>query len=198
MPAHFGNAARAALTASRTSLRDARATFCPSASYVRPDSLRGNAPPMYSLYVFFTGRRSATPGLAVLELQVRLEPVQAAFAAEARLLVAAERRRRIEAVERVRPHDAGAHALRHPEDAGALLRPDPGAQPVRRVVRLLDRLVGRAERQHREHRPEDLLLRDAVALRDVREDRRREPVTLLRQSARRLVDLGALLAAGGD
>ena len=49
MPAHFGNAARAARTASRTSLRDARATFCPSASYVRPDSLRGKAPPMKSL-----------------------------------------------------------------------------------------------------------------------------------------------------
>src|SRR5438067_3064174 len=32
MPAHFGNAPRAARTASRASLRDARATFCPSAS----------------------------------------------------------------------------------------------------------------------------------------------------------------------
>ena len=31
--------------ASRRSFRDARATFCPSASYVRPDSERGNAPP---------------------------------------------------------------------------------------------------------------------------------------------------------
>ena len=35
------------------------ATFCPSASYVRPDSERGNAPPMYSLYVFRTGRPRA-------------------------------------------------------------------------------------------------------------------------------------------
>ena len=41
-----GNAPRAALTASRASLREARAMFCPSASYVRPDSERGNAPPM--------------------------------------------------------------------------------------------------------------------------------------------------------
>src|SRR5262249_17945603 len=46
--------------------------------------------------------------------------------------------------------------------------------------------------------PEDLLLRDPVALRDVREDRRREPVALLGQTARRLVDLSALLLAGGD
>ena len=36
---------RAASTASRASLREARATFCPSASYVRPDSERGNSPP---------------------------------------------------------------------------------------------------------------------------------------------------------
>ena len=32
--------------ASRKDLRDARATLCPSASYVLPDSDRGNAPPM--------------------------------------------------------------------------------------------------------------------------------------------------------
>src|SRR5438093_12492175 len=62
MPAHFGTAARAARTASRTSLRDARATFWPSASYVRPDSERGNAPPMNSLYVFLTGRRDMASG----------------------------------------------------------------------------------------------------------------------------------------
>src|SRR6478672_6233907 len=102
MPAHFGSAPRAARTASRTSFREARATFWPSASYVRPDSLRGNEPPMNSLYVFFTGSRSATEGLRLLEVQVRLEAVPTALAAEAGLLVAAERRAGIEAVERVR------------------------------------------------------------------------------------------------
>ena len=40
-----GWAFRAARTASRTSLREASATFAPSASYVRPDSERGNFPP---------------------------------------------------------------------------------------------------------------------------------------------------------
>ncbi len=45
MPDQAGNPARAARTASRTSFREARATFWPSASYVRPDSERGNAPP---------------------------------------------------------------------------------------------------------------------------------------------------------
>src|SRR3954471_3422128 len=194
-------AARAARTASRTSLRDARATFCPSASYVRPDSLRGNAPPMNSLYVFLTGSRaitSAAERLALVQLQIRLEPVPAALAAEARLLVAAERRGRIEAVVGIRPDHARAQALSHPEDARSLLRPDAGAEPVRRVVRLLDRLVRRPECQDRQHRAEDLLLRDPVALRDVGEHRRREPVPLLRQPAGRLIDLGALLLAGGN
>src|SRR6185312_17429661 len=101
-------------------------------------------------------------------------------------------------VERVRPDDAGAQTVRHPEDPRSLLRPDTSAQAVRRVVRLLDRLVGRAEREHAEHRAEDLLLRDAVALRDVREDGRREPVALLRQAARRLVDVGSLRLARFD
>ena len=40
---------RAATTASRASFREARATLCPSNSSVRPDSERGNAPPMNSL-----------------------------------------------------------------------------------------------------------------------------------------------------
>src|SRR4051794_34413316 len=120
---------------------------------------------MKSLYVLLTGSRatSAAEGLRTVEGEVRLEPVQAALASEAGLLVPAERARRVEAVERVRPHDAGAQVLRHPEDARALLRPHAGRQPVRRVVRLLHRLLGRAEREHAQHRAEDLLLRDAVA-----------------------------------
>src|SRR5688572_28709888 len=152
---------------------------------------------MKSLYVFFTGRRSATERLRV-ELEVRLEAVLAALAPVAGLLVAAERRRRVEAVVGVRPDDAGAQLLRHPEDARALLRPDTGAEAVRRVVRLLDRLLGRAERKHRQDRPEDLLLGDPVALRDVREDGRDEPVALLRQAAGRLVDLRTFLLARLD
>src|SRR5438874_2283364 len=195
MPAHLGSAARAARTESRTSFRDARATFCPSASYVRPDSERGKAPPMNSLYVFLTGRRLA---IAVLELQIRPQTVPPALAAEARLLVAAERRRRVEPVVRVRPDYAGAQAFGHPENARALLGPHACAETVRRVVRLLDRFIRRAERQDREHRPEDLLLRDPVALRDVREDRRHEPVALLGQTTRRLVDLRTLVLAHSD
>src|SRR6476619_4772037 len=142
--------------------------------------------------------RSSAERLRSIEGHVRLEPVQAALAAEARLLVAAERARRIEPVERVRPDDAGAEPLGHPEDARALLRPDAGREPVRRVVRLLDRLLRRTEGEDGEHRAEDLLLGDPGALGDVREHGRREPVALLRQAARRLVHLGALLGAGRD
>ena len=50
MAAHFGNAPRAATTASRASLREAQAAlarkwpFASVTSYVRPDSERGKAP----------------------------------------------------------------------------------------------------------------------------------------------------------
>ena len=105
---------------------------------------------------------------------------------------------RIEAVEGVGPHDARAQPLGHPEDPRALLRPDPGREPVHRVVRLLDRLVRRPEGEHLQHRPEDLLLRDPVALRDAREHGRREPVAALGQLAGRLVDLRPLLLPACD
>src|SRR5690242_6813278 len=133
-----------------------------------------------------------------VEAQIRLEAVASTLAAETGLLVAAERRRRVEAVERVRPHHPGAQPLGHPEDARALLGPDARAEAVRSVVRLLDRLLWRPEGQDREHRAEDLLLRDPVALGHVREHGRDEPVALLGQPARRLVDLGALFLARGD
>src|SRR5436309_15003864 len=110
----------------------------------------------------------------------------AALAPEAGLLVAAERRARIEAVVGVRPDNAGTEPLGHPEDAGALFRPHACAEAVRRVVRLLHRFLGRAEREDREDGAEDLLLGDPIALRHVREDRRHEPVALLREPARRL------------
>ena len=98
------------------------------------------------------------------QVEVRTQPVDAALAAVAGLLVAAERAGRVEAVEGVRPHHAGAHGAHHLEDAAALLGPHAGRQAVRRVVRLLDRLLGRPEGEDRQHRAEDLLLRDAMGL----------------------------------
>src|SRR4029077_3232695 len=137
---------------------------------------------MYSLYVLRTPIRT---GVAVSDIEVRLQPVPAAFAAVTRLLVAAERRRRIELVERVRPDHPGPQPGGHPQDQRALLGPDPGGQPVRRVVGLLYRLGRRPEREHREHRAEDLLPGDAVRLGHAGEHRGREPEALDRQLARR-------------
>src|SRR6266851_2418347 len=64
-----------------------------------------------------------------VELQVGQQPVQPALAAVARLLVATKRRRRVEAVERVRPHHARAHALGHPQDARPLVGHTPADRP---------------------------------------------------------------------
>src|SRR5437764_1371086 len=106
-PAQPGNAFRAATTASRTSLREASAAFArksPPAdvtTYDLPDSLRGKAPPMKSLYVL----RTATLG------KVCLQPLAATLPAVSGFLVPAERCRRVELVERVRPHHAGAQPV---------------------------------------------------------------------------------------
>src|SRR4029078_10165173 len=102
-----GKADRAARTASRTSLREASAAFARKSpeelftGYERPLSLRGKAPPMNSLYVLRTSTREVSP--SDLVGKVGLQPVAAALAAVPRFLVAAERRRRVELVERVGP-----------------------------------------------------------------------------------------------
>ena len=139
---------------------------------------------------------ASRPSLARLQgcagLQVRGEALAAALAAVAGLLVAAERRRRVEAVEGVRPDHAGAQLVGDGEDLRPLVAPDARRQAVRRVVRLGDRLGRRAEGQHRQHRPEDLLARDPRRGRHVVEDRRREPEAVLGDDARRRPALGTL------
>src|SRR5207248_11189189 len=77
------------------------------------------------------------------------------------------------------------------KDARALVRPDAGGQPVRRVVRLFHSLVRSPERENREHRAEYLFPRYAVRLRHIGEKRRREPESALGQDALGLVQLGA-------
>src|SRR5690606_13754414 len=139
------------------------------------------------------GRRNG--GIPSRGLEVCGEAVAATLAAVAGLLVAAEGARGVEAVEGVRPDDARAQLVGNGEDAAALLAPDAGGEAVGRVVGLRDRLRGRAEGQHREDRAEDLVAGDAVALRDAREDGRREPESLLRQLARGRPALGTLLLA---
>src|SRR5262245_65564423 len=107
---------------------------------------------MNSLYVLRTASR-----LKSLVGKVRLQTVPAAFATVAGLLVTAERRGRVELVERVGPDDTGPQLVGDGQDARALLGPDPRRQPVRRVVGLLDRLGRRAEGEDGQDRAEDLL-----------------------------------------
>src|SRR3954453_2685865 len=100
-------------------------------------------------------------------LEVAGEPVTPALAAVSGLLVATEGRRRVELVERVGPDDAGAQLVGDLENAGALLRPDPGRQPVGGVVRLGDCLVRGAEGEDGQDGPEDLVAGDPVGGGDV-------------------------------
>ena len=63
--AQLAKAARAATTASRKSLRDARAMLALSSvpaptTSLRPDSERTNSPLTYNLYVFLTSRRTGS------------------------------------------------------------------------------------------------------------------------------------------
>jgi amidase len=117
---------------------------------------------------------SALSGVAVVDdhglgLQVREQPLAAAFAAYPGLLVAAEGHAEIGA-EGVVPDRA------RPQSAGDRHRPagvrgeDRRVQPVDRVVGERHRVVFVAGRDDGQHRAENLLLRDHRAVVNVRED----------------------------
>src|ERR1019366_910377 len=106
--------------------------------------------------------RPAWLALARSGIEVRGQALPAALPSEAGLPVPAARAPRVEPVIGVGPDHARAQPLRHPENPAALLGPDPGRQSVRRVVRLRHGFLWSAERQHRQHRAEDLLPGDAI------------------------------------
>src|SRR6058998_2493240 len=95
-----------------------------------------------------------------LRLRIIVQRLFPQISPEPRELVAAERRRGIVEVVRVDPDrsrlDGAGHAVRLLD----VLRPDPGGQPVHRAVGELDALGLVLERQHRQHRAEDLLVHD--------------------------------------
>jgi ParB family chromosome partitioning protein len=135
----------------------------------------------------------------VLGLLVVVEHHRVALAADAGVLVAAERRvRRIEVVA-VGPHPAGLDAAAHAVGLRAVAAPHRGAHAVQRVVGDRERVVGVLERRDRHHRAEDLLLEHAhlvVAGQDGRLDV--EPVlelALHHRAGAAGQDLGALLLA---
>src|SRR5207248_5135039 len=76
-----------------------------------------------------------------LRLEVELERLEAELAAEAGLLVAAERDPREGRVRHVHAHGAGLDARREPQAARGIARPDRRHQPVLDVVRDPDRVL---------------------------------------------------------
>src|SRR5262249_53404039 len=123
-----------------------------AASYVRP----GFPPPSYEDFT----SRSADVDPDRLPVGELVERVNRLFAAEARLLEAAERRRDVARVERVDPDDASPDRSGIAVSLADVTRPDCRREAVDRVVGDLERVLVLGEADRRQHRPEDLLLRD--------------------------------------
>ena len=104
--------------------------------------------------------RATGVGVHVLHLLVGPEALGAQLTTDARLLVATEGPLRVDEVEVVHPHRAGAHAVGDALgtlDVGGL---HAAGKAVDRVVGDGHRLVVGLERDHAQHRAEDLLLGD--------------------------------------
>src|SRR5215212_5471665 len=105
----------------------------------------------------------------VLDVQVLVDALGTALAAEAGGLDAAERRRRVGDHALVEADHAGLELLDHPERALDVARVDVGDEPVLGVVGGGDRRVLVVEADDRRDRPEDLLLEQPRALRHAAE-----------------------------
>src|ERR1044071_4787775 len=88
-----------------------------------------------------TRRLSAQVHPDRLGLGVGEEPFLAQLSSEPALLDASEGRRRIELVVRIDPDRPGAQGLRRAVRLLDVARPDTGAQSVERIVRLFEDLV---------------------------------------------------------
>ena len=125
-----------------------------------------------------------------LDLQELFEAELAELAAVARLLVAAERREQVEAAA-VDVDLAGAQAARDALGALGIARPHAAGQPVDGVVGDAHRVVFVLVGDDRQHRAEDLLLRDGHVGAHVGEHGRLDVVALGQP-------LGRLGAAGDE
>ena len=117
-------------------------------------------------------RRFAQADVDVLRLGVGVHDDLVRLAADAGLLVAAERCVRGQLVVGVDPHTPGLNRLRDAERAVDVLRPDGAAEPVLAVVRHLDDLRFVVELDEADDRAEDLFACDAHVVRDVGDDGR--------------------------
>ena len=109
------------------------------------------------------------------KLSDALDPALAAVAA---LLHAAERRRRATTGRAVDRHEAGLERGRQAVGARQVARLDVGGEAVLGVVGESDGLVLVVERRHRQHRSEDLLLRQRAGVVDVGEEGRGDEVAV--------------------
>src|SRR6266540_4695386 len=130
-----------------------------------------------------------------LRLQVELERLEPELAAEAGLLVPAERDSREGGVRHVDPDCPGLDPTCKPVAPRGISGPDGCHQPVPDVVRDADRVLLILERDHRHDRPKDLLLGDGHRALDRREHRRRIEGTLAVAEPAARDDLGTLLTA---
>src|ERR1700730_6364687 len=104
--------------------------------------------------------RSAELNPGRLDLGELVEGVQRLVAADARLLITAERRGDVAAVVGVDPHRAGAQALGELEGLVDVRGEDRRSEAIDRVVGDAQRLLGVLYRNDPEDRAEDLLLGD--------------------------------------
>src|SRR5262249_14383720 len=117
------------------------------------------------------GSIPSRPPRDLLHLGVLLHPPTAALAADAALLEATERA--IEHVDAVvDPHHAGADALGQLDRSRRVPGVDRAPESVGRLVRDAHGLVLVPEGDHRHHRAEDLLPRDAGVVAHAAEDGR--------------------------
>src|SRR5688572_7970399 len=113
-----------------------------------------------------------------LQLEVRLETLDAALAPPPRLLEAAERHLRIDD-HAVDGHATRAHTARDLVAALGVRRVDRAMQAVHRAVRFLDGIVDVLIGDERDNGPEDLLARDRHRLLHVTEHGRLDEVTAI-------------------
>ena len=112
----------------------------------------------------------------VLGLHVEVERIVAAVAADAGSLQAAERRRQVAHVVGVEPDHAGFEFVGDAQRAAEVVGPDVAGEAVAHRIGDGERVGFVLERDHGEHRPEDLVLRDPHAAVDIGDQRRLDVV----------------------
>ncbi len=125
-----------------------------------------------------------------LDVEIFLDVLLAGLAAVAAHLVAAERHRRIHRLVAIDPDRAGAQRLRDLVRLADIGGPDAGAEAEGGGVGALDQLVRILERDRRDHRAEDLFLRDAHVVLHIGKHRRLHEIALRERA------LGEAAAAG--